>query len=131
MSERHRLAELQLAIMQILWSRGEATVGQVREDLAQQGRELAYTTVATMLSKMEGNGQVDHRTEGRVLVYRPALQREKVHHWMVSDLTSRLFGGSVTDMMAQLLDGCEVSPDELDRLKTLIREKEQEVRGDK
>ena len=66
---KHRLAELQLAIMQVLWDRGEATVTDVRAAL-RPDRDLAYNTVGTMLSKMEANSQVEHRSEGRINVYR-------------------------------------------------------------
>lgn len=129
MGRKHQLAELQLAIMQVLWGRDEATVAEVREAL-DYSRPLAYTTVATMLTKMEGNGQVSHRTEGRVHIYRAAIGKQSVNRSMVADLAGRLFHGDVTQMVSHLLDGCDVTRDELDRLKTLIREKEQEVNDD-
>jgi predicted transcriptional regulator len=122
MKEKHHLASLQLAIMQVLWDRGEATVAQVREALW-KGRPLAHTTVGTMLAKMERNGQVRHRVDGKVNVYRPALQKEKVRRSMVADLASRLFAGDLTEMVSHLLDSRTVTPEELARLKKLIRER--------
>lgn len=127
MSRKTQLASLQLAIMRVLWER-EATVGEVRDVLAAEGRELAYTTVATMLAKMERKGQVAHRAAGKAFVYRPMLRQDQVSRSMVADLARRLFGGDVTLMVSHLLDGCELSPDELARLKALIRKKEQEDR---
>jgi BlaI family transcriptional regulator, penicillinase repressor len=120
---KHQLATLQLAIMQVLWERGEATVADVREAL-HQSRPLAHTTVGTMLAKMERNGQVRHRSEGRVNIYRAAVQRENVRRSMLADLTARLFGGDLAEMVSHLLDSREVSAAELARLKELIREKE-------
>jgi len=128
MSKKPHLASLQLAIMRILWQKEEATVGDVREALAAEGRELAYTTVATMLAKMERKGQVDHRAGGKAFVYHPVLRQEQVSRSMVADLAQRLFGGDVTLMVSHLLDGCELSSGELARLKALIRRKEQEDR---
>lgn len=128
MSRKHQLAVLQLAIMQVLWDRGEATVAEVREAL-KKDRPLAYNTVATMLTKLERNGQVRHRTENRAHIYRPAIRRERVSRSMVADLASRLFGGDVTQMVSHLLDGCDISPEELARLKALIRSKEREVKN--
>ncbi len=127
MSRKHQLAELQLAIMRVLWERGEATVSEVRDTLY-AARPLAYTTVGTMLAKMEANEQVTHRSDGRVNIYRSLLNREDVSRSMLTDLTERLFQGDVTHMMCTLLDGCEVSKDELQRLKKLIaaRQKEQQ-----
>jgi len=125
MSSKHHLASLQLAIMQVLWDRREATVGEVRDAL-HPDRPLAYTTVSTMLSKMEQNGQVTHRNVGRMLVYRAAIRRETVRKSMLTDLADRLFRGDVPEMVSHLLDGCEVSSTELSRLKSLIRQKETE-----
>lgn len=128
MRKKSQLASLQLAIMQALWQKGEATVAEVRELLESDGRELAYTTVATMLAKMERKGQVAHRAESKAFIYRPALAQDQVSRSMVADLAQRLFSGDVTLMVSHLLDGCELSADELARLKALIRKKEQEER---
>ncbi|MCA9027482.1 MAG: BlaI/MecI/CopY family transcriptional regulator [Planctomycetaceae bacterium] len=127
MAGKTHLAELQLAIMQVLWDREHATVSDVRETLAPH-RPLAYTTVGTMLSKMEALGYVTHDSDGRVNVYRPLLHREDVSRSMVTDLVDRLFQGDVTEMMCQLLDGHDVTRDELAALKKLIRSKEKEMR---
>ena len=128
MAEKHHLARLQLAIMQVLWSRGESSVSDVQQAL-KPDRDLAYTTVGTMLAKMEVNGQVDHRSEGRSNIYRAVIEQNEVSQSMVSDLAERLFHGDVSQLMCSLLDGCDVSSDELARLKKLIREKEKEQRN--
>ena len=127
MGKKQHLAELQLAIMQVLWERGEVTVGDVRAALQPQ-RPLAYTTVGTMLAKMEEKGQVTHRSDGRVNIYRAAIQREQVSRSMVTDLAERLFAGDVTQMVCHLLDGCEAGREDLTQLKKLIRQKEQELK---
>lgn len=127
MAGKQHLAELQLAIMQVLWEHNEATVADVQAALEPQ-RKLAYTTVGTMLSKMEANGQVAHRSDGRVNIYRPLLEQQQVSRSMVSDLATRLFQGDVTAMMCHLLNGCDVSREELARLKKLIQTKDRELR---
>lgn len=128
MSKKPQLASLQLAIMRILWKKEAATVADVRDELAGEGRELAYTTVATMLAKMERKGQVGHRAGAKAFVYHPILRQENVSRSMVADLADRLFGGDVPLMVSHLLDGCELSSDEIVRLKALIRKKEQDDR---
>lgn len=128
--KKHRLADLQMAIMHVLWDRGEATVAEVREALA-PARPLAHTTVATMLGKMEHNGQVVRRVAGRALHYRPALERGQVGRSMVADLAARLFAGDVSQLVSHLLDGCAVSKQDLARLKKVIRQKEQELPDDR
>lgn len=117
----HRVGDLQLQIMRILWERGEATVAQVREGLS--GGELAYTTVATMLRKMEGRGLVAHRAEGRSFIYRPKVKADDVSHSMANHLVDRLFEGSLLDAVNHLLTTREVSRDELAKIERLIAEK--------
>jgi predicted transcriptional regulator len=113
--------------MQVLWERREATVAEVREALAPQ-RRLAYTTVGTMLAKLEAAGHVTHHAGGRAHVYRPLLKRERVSRSMVTDLVERLFHGDVTELMCQLLDGHDITREELAELKRLLRAKERELR---
>ncbi len=126
MAKKHQLAELQLAIMHVLWERREATVSEVRMALM-PGRSLAHTTVGTMLAKMEDKGHVKHRSDGRVNVYRAAIRQDQVRKSMVADLADRLFQGDVTQMVCHLLDSREISPENLAELRKLIRHKEQEL----
>ena len=123
-NKKHQLAPLQLEIMQVLWDREEATVAEVHQDL-KNGPPLAYTTVSTMLTKMQRNGQVriKRREAGRVLVYAAAIRESVVNHSMVGDLASRLFHGDVTQMVQHLLESDDVGPEELARLERLIQER--------
>lgn len=118
----HRLGDLQLRIMQVLWDRGEATVAEVHETLGSRPR-LAYTTVATMLRKMETRGLVGHRTEGRTFVYRASVAAERVSGNMAEHVLDRLFQGSLATLVNHLLTAREVSPDELAKLERLIAER--------
>ena len=86
MNNKHHLAELQLAIMHVLWDLGQATVAEVRAALEPE-RSLAHTTIGTMLAKMEEKGQVTHTSDGRVNIYRPKLRRNQVTRTMVTDLS--------------------------------------------
>lgn len=121
-NREHRLGDLQLEIMKILWESGQATVNDVHHALA-GGSELAPTTVATMLRKMEVRGLVRHRTEGRKFVYEPKVSEEEVSHSMADHVLERVFEGSLADMVTHLLERREVSTDELDELARLIAER--------
>jgi len=110
-----------LRIMRLLWGLGEASVADVQQKLG--GRSLAYTTVATMLRKMEDRGLVQHVEEGRRFVYRAAVSMEEVTRSMTGDLVDRLFGGSLADAVTHLLDSRDVSREELVRLEQLIQER--------
>ena len=114
-----RLGNLQLQIMQVLWDRGPSTVSEVQQSLP-QGSGLAYTTVATMLRKMEARGLVEHDSEGRRFIYRAAIEAGEVTQSMANDLLERLFEGSLSDLVSHLLNTHEVSRDELSKLEALI-----------
>lgn len=115
----HRLGNLQLRILQVLWQRGPSFVAEVHEALGQD-LDLAYTTVATMLRKMEARGLVRHAAQGRRFVYRAAVSEDRVAREMTADLVDRLFSGSLADMVSHLLQARDVSEDELDELERLI-----------
>jgi BlaI family penicillinase repressor len=122
----HRLGDLQLKIMQVLWERREATVAEVHQALNTE-TELAYTTMATMLRKMEARGLVKHRSEGRSFVYRAAVAADAVTRGMADHLVDRFFEGSLTDVVSHLLTTREVSRDELTQLERLIAERKKSV----
>ena len=115
----HRLGDLQLQIMKALWRGGEATVADIHDALP-GGAELAYTTVATMLRKMESRGLVRHRADGRTFVYAAAVAEDQVTRGMAEHVLDRLFGGSVEALVSNLLTTREGSRDELGRLEKLI-----------
>jgi BlaI family transcriptional regulator, penicillinase repressor len=117
-----RLGDLQLRILRILWHNGEATVAEVINALG-RGTRLAYTTVATMLRKMEARGLVRHRVEGRSFIYKALVREEQVSRKLTDHLLDRLFQGSLAGMVSHLLSTHEVSVEELGELERLIAER--------
>jgi BlaI family penicillinase repressor len=122
----YRLGDLQLKIMKVLWERREATVAEVHEALSTE-TELAYTTMATMLRKMESRGLLKHRCEGRSFVYRAVVAASAVTRSMADHFVDRLFEGSLTDVVSHLLTTREVSRDELTQLEQLIAERKKTI----
>ena len=116
-----RLGELQLRILEVLWEHPDSGVGAVHAALKPE-RDLAYTTVATMLRKMEARGLVTHREEGRSFLYRAAVAADDVNRSAGEHFVERLFEGSLADAVSHLLTTREVSREELDQLEKLIRE---------
>ena len=125
MPERHQLTELQLAILRVLWDKGEATVQDIWEALHPE-RGLAQTTVATMLSRLERRGVVTRRAspQSRQFHYRAAVTEPEVQHSMVGELTERLFDGDVTALVQHLLTGEDVSPGDIAKIRELIERAE-------
>lgn len=116
-----RLGELQLSILEILWKSPDSGVGAIHEALKPE-RDLAYTTVATMLRKMEARGLVSHREDGRSFLYRAAVESDDVNRSAGEHFVERLFEGNLADAVSHLLTSREVSRDELDQLEQLIRD---------
>ena len=118
---RIRLGDLQLRIMRVLWDSDAATVSEVQRLLGRP--PLAYTTVATMLRKLEERGLVGHLEEGRKFLYRATVSMNEVTRSMAGDLVNRLFDGSLADAVSHLLESRDVSREELDRLEQMIQER--------
>jgi predicted transcriptional regulator len=124
-SRTYRLGDLQLKIMKALWERAEASVADVLQTLGPEAG-LAYTTVATMLRKMEARGLVTHRSEGRRFLYRAAVTPDAVTRSMADDILERLFEGRLADLLSHLLSTREVSRAELRELERLIAERKRQ-----
>ena len=118
----HRLGDLQLKIMQVLWQRGEGAVSDVFAVVGKE-RDLAYTTIATMLRKMEARGLVTHRAEGRTFIYRATIDEHAVTSNMSEHLLDRFFEGSLAGLVSHLLSTREVSRAELAKIEKLIAER--------
>ena len=118
MSE-HQLTDLQISIMRVLWTRGEAAVADICEALRPE-RVLAQTTVATILSRLEKRGVVAHRTQARQFLYRATVTEAEVRRSMVEELTERLFHGDVAELVNHLLTAREISPGDLARVRQLV-----------
>ncbi len=104
-------------IMAVLWERGPSTVAEVREALRD---DLAYNTVLTMLRILEEKGYAGHEEEGRAFRYHALVGREAAAESAVSDLVRRLFGGSPSRLVTQLVRQRNLPAGELKRLRELI-----------
>jgi len=116
-----RLTPLELDIMNILWRLGSANVQAVQEALP---RELAYTTVQTVLNILHRKGKVKRAKRDRAYLYTPAVSQNQVARRAVTDVVDRLFGGSAESLVMSLLETRQLTPEKLDRLKRLVRTKE-------
>lgn len=115
------LTPLQVAVMRVLWERGEARVQEVQRALG-PARELATTTVATLLKRLEKRGLVAHRTEGRQYVYRARVDVDEARRSAVGELTEHLFDGDVPTLVAHLLTRHELGPGDVERVRALIED---------
>lgn len=123
------LGDLQLAILRTLWTLGEAAVSDVHETL--RDRDLALTTIATMLRKMEEKGLVAHRENGRSFLYRAKVDPDLVQRNLVGDLVTRLFDGDPLALVNHLLREGEIELSELDELRKQVADAERKARKER
>ena len=118
-----RLGRLELQIMNVVWDKGKATVHDVRDAIS-RGRKPAYSTILTMMRKLEAKGYLQHDVDDRTYVYRPAISRQTVRHGVLSDLLDRLFEGSPLLLLNSLVEQNRLSEAELRKIQKLIKHKE-------
>ena len=118
---RENLTELQLSVMKALWQIGEGGVAEIAALLAADGRDLAPTTVATLLQRLSKQGWVKHRKNGRQFLYRAGVKQDEAARGVLKRVLHSFFGGKVSMMTAQLLESEEVSPEDLRELRKLIK----------
>jgi BlaI family transcriptional regulator, penicillinase repressor len=111
------LYERELEVMEVLWEKGSATVAEVREALED---EMAYTTVLTVLRRLEDKGFVGHDEEGRAHRYRALVERTQARESALERLTKRLFQGSPEVLLTHLVSSRKLSDAELRRLRDLV-----------
>src|SRR5215471_11638074 len=96
------LTPLELEIMSVLWETGPANVQTVQSHL--KSRDLAYTTVQTMLNVLHRKGRVKRQLKERAYIYRPVLSRKKAVTEAVGEILDRFFGGSADSLVLSLVE---------------------------
>lgn len=124
-----RLGELQRLVLEVVWEMGEATVHQVRDRLHPK-RPLAYTTILTSMQKLERNGWLTHRREGRIYIYRPTETRTQAAVRSVRQMVKGLFKGDSRVLLQQLIQEEPLSKKDLDELRKMLDRRRKEIRDE-
>jgi predicted transcriptional regulator len=117
------LTEGELPLMEVLWKKGPATVGDVVAALPADP-PLAYSTVLTTLRILEAKGYLRHTKKGRAFVYEPVIVQEEASRKALGYLVNRFFGGSRELLVVNLLKEETIGRAELRRIKKIIAESE-------
>ena len=127
MGKATELGELQLAILRVLWKKKEASAADVHAALGGR-RDIAITTVSTILTRLERRGIASHRTVGRTFVYKATITEASVRSSMLRSLVDSVFSRDPTAVVSQLLTSRDISPGDLDRMRELIDESRRQSR---
>ena len=111
----------ELDVLSALWRLGNGTVRDVLDELRHEGRELAYTTVLTLMGRLERKGYVARsRKDSPAHVYRPRISRERVTADRLGTLVHRLSEGQAAPLILQLVQSHKLSTDDIRQLRELL-----------
>ena len=121
------LTDLELAVMEIVWRKGQATVRDVYEAI-QPFRPLAYNTILTVLTKLKEKGIVDSQPVGKAYLYRPRVSETEAAERSVKKVIEQFFSGSSRSLVTHLIETESITAEELEELKQLLDKKLEESR---
>jgi predicted transcriptional regulator len=115
--------ELELDILKILWDRGPLPTSGIREALAEGDppRDLAHTSVITILNIMVKKKYLRRTKPGAAYLFHARVERPEVAGSMLEDLLNRVFDGSASAMMLNLLERTDLDEEEIKDLRRMIR----------
>jgi predicted transcriptional regulator len=128
---RKILGDLETDVMEAIWARGRATVHDVHERLASANRDVAYTTVMTVMSRLADKGLLEKRKDGAAYVYMPAASKEEFTRRTVGTVLSELLDDFTAPAMSQFVEFMgEQDEAAIEALSKAIEEKRRRVDPD-
>lgn len=119
--------ELELQILKALWRRSPRLAREVQQALAEEGRELAKTSVITTLNTMVEKNYLNRKKQGNTYLFSPRITGEEVSERVLGDVVDRVFDGSTAAVLLTLFDVKDIDGDELKELRRIINRKMKEV----
>jgi len=124
----HLLTDLQLAILREVWKRGTATVTDVHASLLEE-TGLAKKSIGTMMARLERQGFLSHRADGREFLYSSKVTLEEVGRAKVRNVLDVLFAGNLPALVSHALESKDVAPGDVERVRALISGWEKKKKG--
>lgn len=113
------LGETEMEILNIVWDLGEASVADVRSRILEY-REVAYTTVMTIMKNLADKEYLKYRKEGLSYIYSAAVKPEQVRYSLINRLIDKVFRGSPKDLVQTLVQSENLSEEERRKIKKMI-----------
>src|SRR5438128_10691192 len=127
-SRRPSISETELDILRVLWEHGPGTVREINRVLRGQGRRWAYTTVLTLLQRLEAKGYVASDKAGVAHVFRAMVSRDRLLRQRLRDLANQLCEGTPGPLVLALVENQHFSANEIEQFRRLLDRLEQAKR---
>jgi predicted transcriptional regulator len=114
------ISETEMDVLKVLWEHGPATVRQVNAVLRKRRRQYAYTTVLTLLQRLETKRYVASDKGGIAHVFSAAVSREGLLRRRLGELSDELCDGTATPLVQALVEGGRLSADDVEQLRRLL-----------
>ncbi len=118
--KQYDIGKAEMEVLKTLWAHGPAPVREVLSQLHEHGRRVAYTTVQTLLTRLEQKGYVTSDKSDIAYVYRAKLTRDRVTRSRLKALVRQLYDGAAGPLVLQLIRSERFTPDEIGELQKLI-----------
>jgi predicted transcriptional regulator len=113
------LGETEMEVLQIVWKLEEASVSDVREQILKY-RDVAYTTIMTVMKNLADKNYLKYRKEGLSYIYSAAVQPDEVRYKLIDRLVDKVFQGSPKDLVQTLVQSENLTEDERREIKKMI-----------
>jgi BlaI family transcriptional regulator, penicillinase repressor len=118
----YELGSAELEVLKVLWDEGPTNVRKVLDTLHARSRNVAYTTVQTMLTRLEQKGFVRADKSGTAFVYKATISREKITRSRLRKLLDQLYDGAAGQLVLQLLQTEQLNSNEIEELQKMIEQ---------
>ncbi|MFG0328460.1 MAG: BlaI/MecI/CopY family transcriptional regulator [Phycisphaerales bacterium] len=128
--DRPNISDAELETLKALWTLERATVRELLEALRVQGKSWAYTTVQTLLQRLEEKGYVTSDKSGRAHQFRALVSRRDLVGARIDELVDRVCDGAVSPLVLSLVQKRKFGPDEIEAFRDLLNQMESEETSD-
>lgn len=118
--QQYDLGSSELEVLKVLWDEAPCTVREVLNHMHQRGRHVAYTTVQTLLTRLEQKQFVRSDKSDLAHVFRARVSRDRVTKSRLKTLVDQFYDGAAGPLVLQLVRSERLKPEELEQLQALI-----------
>ena len=118
------ISDTEMEVLKVLWDHGPGTVRAVDGHLRALGWRKAYTTVLTLLHRLQAKGYVASDTSDVAHVFRAAVSRDRLLRRRLRDLADELCDGAASPLLHALVEGRRLKSEDIERFRQMLDELE-------